>query len=238
MRRLMAFFVVVSLFTLVLGLFSTVRGLNLVEAQAKPTLFWGSGGYDVRLVQWKLQSWGYYRGTIDGVFGTETSGAVRRFQQRVGLPVDGVVGSRTWAALGFAVPAPQPTAGRAVASRGIARVDNIDLLARVVAAEAEGEPYSGQVAVASTILNRVADPRFPNTLSGVIFQPHAFESVTNGLIWRRTPSAQAYRATRDAANGYDPGYGAVFFWNPSKPVNPWIWSRAIIVWIGSHVFAR
>ena len=124
------------------------------------------------------------------------------------------------------------------AAAQVRRVDNIDLLARVVSAEAEGEPYSGQVAVASTILNRVADPRFPNTLSGVIFQPHAFESVTNGLIWRRSPSATAYQATRDAANGYDPGYGSVFFWNPSKPVNPWIWSRSIIAWIGRHVFAK
>ncbi|NMB46015.1 MAG: spore cortex-lytic enzyme [Firmicutes bacterium] len=207
-----------------------------VEAQARSTLYWGSGGYDVRLVQWKLQSWGYYRGSIDGVFGTETSRAVRNFQARNGLPVDGLVGPRTWVALGFA--AVTPTAGRQVASRGVARSDNIDLLARVIAGEAEGEPYSGQVAVGATILNRIANPRFPNTLSGVIFQPNAFESVSNGLIWRRAPSATAYRAARDAINGYDPTYGAIFFWNPSKPVNPWIWSRSIIVWIGRHVFAR
>ncbi|NLK09047.1 MAG: spore cortex-lytic enzyme [Firmicutes bacterium] len=243
MRRFVVFVLVVVSVTISLNCLMAVGGINAVWAQSRPALHCGSSGHDVRLVQWKLESWGYYQGVTDGIFGTETSQAVQRFQQRVGLTGDGVVGPRTWAALGFNVSttstsAPPSTAGRMVASRGVRRVDNIDLLARVVAAEAEGEPYSGQVAVASTILNRVSDPRFPNTLSGVIFQPHAFESVTNGLIWQRTPSASAYQATRDAANGYDPAYGAVFFWNPSKPVNPWIWSRSIIVWIGSHVFAR
>ena len=115
---------------------------------------------------------------------------------------------------------------------------DINLLARVVAAEAQGEPFAGQVGVAAVILNRVRHPSFPNTLSGVIYQPHAFESVTNGLIWRRTPDATAVSASRQAINGWDPTYGAVFFWNPSKPVSPWIWSRQIVVRIGQHVFAR
>ncbi len=239
MNRLAVSLIAVILISVTLSLAWSSSPSELVaEAQGKPTLYWGSGGYDVRLIQWKLQSWGYYRGSIDGVFGTETSRAVRNFQARNGLSADGLVGPTTWAALGFAGAAPTPTAGRTVASRGIARVDNVDLLARVIAGEAEGEPYSGQVAVGSTILNRITSPRFPNTLSGVIFQPNAFESVSNGLIWRRTPSATAYRAARDAINGWDPAYGAIFFWNPSKPVNPWIWSRSIIVWIGSHVFAR
>ena len=115
---------------------------------------------------------------------------------------------------------------------------DINLLARVVAAEAQGEPFAGQVGVAAVILNRVRHPSFPNTLSGVIYQPHAFESVTNGLIWRRTPDATAVSASIQAINGWDPTYGAVFFWNPSKPVSPWIWSRQIVVRIGQHVFAR
>lgn len=238
MRRAALLLVALTLALMLCGLAEPLITPLVVEAQAKPTLYWGSGGYDVRLVQWKLQSWGYYRGAIDGVFGTETSRAVRNFQVRNGLTADGLVGPTTWAALGFAAPAPVATAGRYVASRGVSRADNIDLLARVISGEAEGEPYSGQVAVGSTILNRIGSPLFPNTLSGVIFQPNAFESVSNGLIWRRTPSATAYRAARDAINGYDPTYGAIFFWNPSKPVNPWIWSRSIIVWIGRHVFAR
>lgn len=121
---------------------------------------------------------------------------------------------------------------------GVSRSEDVELLARVIAAEAQGEPYAGQVAVGAVILNRVRSPQFPNSLSGVIYQPHAFESVSNGLIWRRTPSAEAYRAARDALNGWDPTYGSLFFWNPSKPVNPWIWSRQIVVRIGNHVFAR
>jgi N-acetylmuramoyl-L-alanine amidase len=120
----------------------------------------------------------------------------------------------------------------------LSQSEDHNLLARVVAAEAEGEPLIGQVAVASVILNRVRHPSFPNSMSGVIFQPHAFESVSNGLIWRRSPSTAAFTAARQALSGWDPTYGAVFFWNPSKPVSPWIWSRSIIVQIGQHVFAR
>lgn len=122
--------------------------------------------------------------------------------------------------------------------RGVLRSDEVDLLARLVAAEAEGEPYSGQVAVAAVILNRVQSPQFPNSLSGVAYQPHAFESVSNGLIWRRNPSAEARNAAVDALNGWDPTYGSTFFWNPSKPVTPWIWTRTVVVRIGNHVFGH
>ncbi|MBO8142350.1 MAG: cell wall hydrolase [Firmicutes bacterium] len=133
-----------------------------------------------------------------------------------------------------------PTAGGQAGSpvQGVTRAEEVELLARVVAAEAQGEPYAGQVAVAAVVLNRTRSPQFPNSISGVIYQPHAFESVSNGLIWRRRPSQQAYRAAQDALNGWDPTYGSLFFWNPSKPVSPWIWSRSIVVRIGNHVFAR
>ena len=114
----------------------------------------------------------------------------------------------------------------------------LHLLARVVEAEAGGEPYSGKVGVAAVIKNRLRDKRFPNTIKGVIYQPHAFESVTNKLIWRLSPDQQSYNAVRDALSGWDPSYGAVFFWNPYRPVNPWIWSRPIITQHGNHVFAR
>ncbi|NLV92423.1 MAG: spore cortex-lytic protein [Firmicutes bacterium] len=114
-----------------------------------------------------------------------------------------------------------------------------DLLARLIAAEAQGEPYEGQVAVGAVILNRVKDPQFPNSLSGVMHQPHAFESVTNGLVWQRSPDDSAIRAARDAMNGWDPTQGCLFFWNPSKPISSkWIWSRTVVRRIGSHVFAR
>lgn len=130
----------------------------------------------------------------------------------------------------------EPAASQVWYARGAYRADELDLLARLVAAEAEGEPYAGQVAVAAVILNRVHSPQFPNSISGVAYQPLAFESVGNGLIWRRQPSAEAYNAARDALNGWDPTYGSLFFWNPSKPVSRWIWTRQIVVRIGNHVF--
>jgi N-acetylmuramoyl-L-alanine amidase len=122
--------------------------------------------------------------------------------------------------------------------RAQTRGGDVNLLARLIAAEAEGEPYQGMVAVGAVMLNRVASPKFPNSVSGCVFQPGAFESVSNGLIWRRSPSRQAISAARDALNGYDPTYGCLFFWNPSKPVSGWIWSRSIAARIGKHVFAR
>lgn len=226
---------VAVLLVLVAGLLALSDTLS---AQRR-TLYWGTRGRDVRLAQWKLQQWGYYRGAIDGVYGPRTYRAVRWFQSRNGLRVDGVVGPQTWRALGFSVATRAAVRARGTAARySRVRGGSIDLLARVVSAEAQGEPYAGQVAVAAVILNRVRDPRFPKTLSGVIFQPAALESVANGLIWRRTPSATAYRAARDALNGYDPTYGSVFFWNPYKRVSSWIWSRPIVTQIGKHVFAR
>lgn len=123
-------------------------------------------------------------------------------------------------------------------ARGISRSDEINLLARLVAAEAGDEPYVGQVAVAAVVLNRVEHPSFPNTLAGVIYQPLAFESVSSGWIWRAPGFATARRAAIDALNGWDPTYGSLYFWNPAKPVNPWVWTRQIVTQIGRHVFAR
>ncbi len=216
----------------------------LTLAQARPNLYWGSSErahiYDV---QARLKQWGYYTGPIDGVYGAGTYEAVRLFQSRNGLRVDGVVGTSTWAALGFATggaaPSTRPTATATTASyAAVSRRDDVNLLARTVHAEAGAEPYLGKVAVGAVILNRVRDSRFPNSLAGVIYQPNAFESVSNGLIWRQTPSNDSIRAAQDAINGWDPTYGAVYFWNPSKPVNPWIWSRRIVTRIGAHVFAH
>lgn len=116
--------------------------------------------------------------------------------------------------------------------------DEVSLISRLIMGEATGEPLSGQVGVGAVILNRVRSPEFPNTVPGVIYDPWAFESVGNGLIWTREPSAAEVRAAELALNGWDPTYGALFFWNPSKPVSPWIWSRSIIAQIGSHVFGR
>jgi N-acetylmuramoyl-L-alanine amidase len=111
----------------------------------------------------------------------------------------------------------------------------VRLLANLVRAEAEAEPYIGKVAVAAVTLNRVQNPRFPNTLAGVVYQPGAYESVSNGRV-RRSAREVDLRAARDAINGWDPTDGALYFWNPSKRVNPWIWSRRITLRIGRHVF--
>jgi len=134
------------------------------------------------------------------------------------------------------VPEVPVQAYRAV--RGVSRADEVDLLARLVAAEAANEPYAGQVGVAAVVLNRVEHPSFPNTLAGVIYQPLAFESVSRGWIWQAPVFGSARRAAVDALNGWDPTYGSLYFWNPAKRVSPWIWTRQIVTQIGRHVFAR
>lgn len=227
--------------TLLAGLLAALMVAGLfpagANAQERRTLWWGRSGNDVALVQDTLRRWGYYDGPVSGFYGWRTLTAVASFQLNVGLPPDGIVGRSTWAALGY----PSGRNGTAGAGGGgwvNARSDELDLLARVITGEASGEPYDGQVAVASVILNRVRHPSFPNSIAGVIYEPWAFESVGNGLIWSRPPLGSAYRAASDALNGWDPTYGAIFFWNPYKPVNWWIWTRQIITQIGSHVFAR
>lgn len=125
---------------------------------------------------------------------------------------------------------------QARAGTAITSANDLHLLARVVAAEAGGEPFEGQVAVAAVLLNRVKHPSFPNSIAGVVYQPLAFESVMSGHIWRVTDLATAERAARAALSGWDPTYGALYFWNPSKPVSRWIWTRKIIRTIGDHVF--
>ncbi|MGE5675585.1 MAG: spore cortex-lytic enzyme [Mycobacterium leprae] len=203
------------------------------NAQGRPPLHWGSTGPSVTLAQRRLLAWGYYKGRVDGVYGAKMYSAVLWFQRHNGLPADGVVGPSTWAALGEtgAPIGPQP------GSRGVTRSGDLDLLARLVHAEARGEPYEGQVAVAAVILNRTHDARFPSTVASVVYQQDAFESVANGSIYL-TPSTTAYSAARDALNGWDPTSGCVFFWNPATAVSRWVWSRPIVKTIGHHVFAR
>lgn len=113
----------------------------------------------------------------------------------------------------------------------------IDLLARMIHAEAEAEPYVGKVAVGAVILNRVRDPRFPNTISGVLFQPGEFEPLLNNRFWEITPSAESYEAAWDALAGWDPTGGAIFFYNPLKSKSYWIFTRTVTNQIGQHVFA-
>ncbi|MCD8377021.1 MAG: spore cortex-lytic enzyme [Oscillospiraceae bacterium] len=186
----------------------------------------GSTGEQVRVIQDKLQRWGYYDGSVDGVYGSATEAAVRYFQRSNGLTEDGVVGAATLKALGMSDSA----------SNGAAALDNSTaLLARVISAEARGEPYEGQVAVGAVILNRVEHPSFPATIAGVVFQPGAFSCMDDGQIDEEVTES-AIRAAREALNGSDPTGGAIYYFNPGTATSSWIWSRPLLTVIGSHRF--
>ena len=188
----------------------------------------GSSGPTVSEIQTRLKNWGYYSGSVDGVYGSQTEKAVRWFQKKNGLQVDGQVGNLTLAALGMT---PSGNSGGGGGGSG----GDLDLLARLISAEARGEPYEGQVAVGAVVLNRVKHPSFPNSISGVIYQPGAFSCLDDGQF--NEPVAEsAYRAARDAMNGWDPSYGAIYYFNPVTATSKWIWSRPLIVNIGKHRF--
>ena len=184
----------------------------------------GSSGAVVREIQTRLKNWGYYSGAVDGVYGSKTEEAVRWFQRKNGLSVDGQVGNLTLAALGIS-----PT-GQSGSGSG-----DLQLLARLISAEARGEPYIGQVAVGAVVLNRVEHPSFPNSVAGVIYQPGAFSCLDDGQF-DEPVSESAYRAAQDAMNGWDPSYGAIYYFNPVTATSKWIWSRPLIVTIGNHRF--
>lgn len=116
---------------------------------------------------------------------------------------------------------------------------DIQLMARAINGEARGEPYEGQVAVGAVILNRVKDSRFPNSISGVIYQPGAFTAVSDGQINASlSEGSTVYKAAQDAMNGWDPTGGCVYYFNPSTATNKWIWSRPLIKTIGKHRFCK
>jgi N-acetylmuramoyl-L-alanine amidase len=183
----------------------------------------GSSGSVVTQIQKKLAAEGYYKASIDGIYGSRTAAAVRSYQRDRGLKVDGICGPETLGALGISVKAADSTE------------NNVNLLARLISAEARGEPYVGQVAVGAVVLNRVEHPSFPNTISGVIYQSGAFTCVTDGQF-QQPVAESAYRAARDALNGWDPSGGAIYYFNPVTATSKWIWSRPLIVTIGKHRF--
>lgn len=188
----------------------------------------GSQGSTVKQIQEALRYNGYYNGEIDGIFGENTKAAVRNFQRDSGLTADGIVGSKTLEALGL---------NNKTESGGWGNFNEADfnLLARIISAEARGEPYMGQVAVGAVILNRVEHPSFPNTISGVIYQPGAFSCLYDGQV-NANISDSAYKAAREAINGSDPSGGAIYYYNPVKSTNQWIFSRPVITVIGDHRF--
>ncbi|WP_243112561.1 MULTISPECIES: spore cortex-lytic enzyme [Acutalibacteraceae] len=188
----------------------------------------GSTGTEVRQIQTRLKNWGYYSGAVDGVYGTQTKNAVIYFQRKNGLTADGVAGPATLSAIGL----PSGTSG---GGSGGYSSNDVNLLARVISAESRGEPYEGQVAVGAVILNRIQHPSFPNTLAGVIYQPGAFSCLNDGGI-NAAVSSSAYKAARDAINGWDPSGGAIYYYNPAKATSKWILSRPVLVVIGDHRF--
>ncbi|WRS26724.1 spore cortex-lytic enzyme [Oscillospiraceae bacterium MB08-C2-2] len=189
----------------------------------------GSQGNEVQEIQQRLSDWGYYSGQVDGIFGDQTAKAVRRFQQDHGLTADGVAGPKTLEQMGIA--SSEATSGGAA---GMGDSD-FHLLARLVSAEARGEPFNGQVAVAAVILNRVEHPSFPDSISGVAYQPGAFTALTDGQI-NENVADSAYRAAREALNGADPSGGAIYYYNPDRAINQWIRTRPVITQIGKHLF--
>lgn len=214
-----------ALATLAVGL---VLLFNMQLAYAQ-VVAWGSSGDQVSAVQKKLKQWGYYDGSVTGYYGQETYNAVVYFQRKNGLKVDGVVGPTTAAALGITLT------GGAV-SAGNFNDSEVYTLARLINGEARGEPYIGQVAVGAVVLNRVKSPSFPNTISGVVYQPGAFDAVADGQI-NLNPGQDSLRAARDAMNGWDPTGGALYYYNPATATNGWIWTRQITLAIGRHNFA-
>ena len=173
-------------------------------------------------IQQKLKDLGYYNGAIDGILGEGSIQAIKKFQKDNGLTADGIVGAKTAAKLNISLSTQSS--------------NDVYLLAKCVHAEARGEEYVGQVAVAAVILNRVESPEFPNTIAGVIYQPWAFTAVHDGQI-NLEPNQSAYNAARDAMNGWDPTYGCLFYYNPEVATSKWIFSRQTVVTIGKHVFA-
>ena len=182
---------------------------------------------DTKEVQTVLKKWGYYTGTVDGINGPLTKAAVKKFQRKYGLTADGIVGPLTAAKMGLRVKG---------GSSSSYNNNDLYLLAKLVHSEARGESYTGQVAVAAVVLNRVDDSRFPNTIAGVIYQPWAFTAINDGQF-ALEPNNTAYQAARDAMNGWDPTYGAVYYYNPKTATSAWIRSTKTVTVIGQHVFS-
>lgn len=183
---------------------------------------------DTKQVQTVLKKWGYYTGSVDGINGPLTKAAVKRFQKRYGLTQDGIVGPVTAAKMGLSVSN--------YSSSSKYSNNDLYLLAKLVHSEARGESYTGQVAVAAVCLNRVDDSRFPNTIAGVIYQPWAFTAINDGQF-NLEPNQTAYKAARDALNGWDPTNGAVYYYNPKTATSTWIRSTKTVAVIGNHIFS-
>lgn len=224
--------IILTIVLSILFISSIIIGISIYqkESTAETLSKYGSRGTEVTQIQTKLKRWGYYSGNIDGIYGTQTVNAVKYFQRKNGLTVDGIAGPATLRAMGIMTSSSSSSSSSSYNS-------NLNLLAKVIYSEARGEPYTGQVAVGAVCLNRVKSSSFPNTLSGVVYQTGAFDAVSDGQI-NLTPNSTARKAAQDALNGWDPSYGAIYYFNPSTATNKWIWSRPVTVTIGNHRFCK
>ena len=217
---------VISLITTGIIIYKNKQQNATVETLSK----YGSRGSEVTQIQTKLKRWGYYSGNIDGIYGTQTVNAVKYFQRKNGLTADGIAGPATLKAMGIMTSSSSSSSSSSYNS-------NLNLLSRVIYGEARGELYTGQVAVGAVVMNRIKSSSFPNTLSGVVYQSGAFDAVKDGQV-NLTPNSTAIKAAQDAMNGWDPSYGAIYYFNPSTATNKWIWSRPMTVTIGKHRFCK
>ena len=228
-KIIMICFAVVLLVSSAVGGVYIVRSVNTeVTVSASEINEVNAATANIKEVQTVLKKWGYYTGVIDGINGPKTIAAVKRFQKKYGLTQDGIVGPKTAAKMGLSVSN--------YTSSSSYNNNDLYLLAKLVHSEARGESYTGQVAVAAVVLNRVKDSRFPNTIAGVIYQPWAFTAVNDGQF-NLEPNQTAYQAAKDAINGWDPTYGAVYYYNPKTATSSWIRSTKTVAVIGQHVFS-
>ncbi|UWG97207.1 spore cortex-lytic enzyme [Dehalobacter sp. DCM] len=193
----------------------------------------GSRGSEVRDLQKKLTQIGYQVGKVDGIYGKTTQAAIKRFQREHGLKADGIAGQRTIKELKRLTGESTTASGKKVGYKS----SDVQLLARCIHSEGRGEPYIGQVAIGACVMNRVKSSKFPNTIAGVVYQPKAFSAVDDGQI-NLAPDETAVKAAREAMSGWDPTGGAIYYFNPAKTSNKFIWSRPQIKKIGSHIFTR
>jgi len=224
MKKRILIILLVMIFVTAISFFIAEKNYT-VQALSK----YGSQGEEVRQIQTKLKRWGYYNGSVDGIFGTKTLNAVKSFQRKNGLTVDGIAGQKTLSAMGISSSSNN--------SSSTSNSSNVNLLAHLIYGEARGESYIGQVAVGAVIMNRVKSSSFPNTIAGVIYQKGAFDAVSDGQI-NMSPDSSAKKAAQDAINGWDPSYGAIYYFNPATATNKWIWSRPVTVTIGKHRFCK
>lgn len=221
-RNKVMIFKMLLCFSLILALIFN-SGCTIAYAALKN----GDSGDEVKEIQQRLKDWGYYEGSVDGNYGKATVSAVKAFQKKQGLKVDGIVGTETSKKMGIQLKDSGGGSGKG----------DVYLLAKIVYGEARGEPYKGKVAVASVVLNRVESSLFPNSISKVVYQKNAFSIVADGQI-NYTPDQEALKAAKDAMNGWDPSTGALFYYNPDKTQNAYIRSRKVITVIGSHRFCK